>query len=247
MTKTSAQLDADIAEVLRAKAWQNYLITVPQLEFRTVDAQTWSAIRGEGLDEEHDAPKREQWVMAVLPISRTDAEGLRSLDPATIEKFNGFDIALKRAYGTRIIDLVDYDAGIVRLVTQLDREAHASKKIATPAEALRSSERAKALTDDAHSVLDHKAAADAHGRAAKLHKSDPAGKGVAWLHDLAESNHRQAAKARAAEGKIDAVKATQTRKGFAAYQEKLAAAREHGIMAEEYARQALAAARKRSE
>jgi hypothetical protein len=118
VTKSPAQLDAEIAEALRAKKWQDYLITVPQLEFRPVDAQTWSTIRDEGLDQEHDAPERAQWTMTVLPISRADAEGLRSLDAATIEKFNGFDIALKRAYDARIVDLVDYDTGIVRLVTK---------------------------------------------------------------------------------------------------------------------------------
>ena len=113
--------------------------------------------------------------------------------------------------------------------------------------AQRASERAKSLSDDAHSVLDHRTAADAHRYASKLHKTLAAGKDAAWLHELAESNHRQAAKARTAEAKVDAVKATQTKRGFAAYQEKLAAAKEHGIMAEEYARQALAAARKIAE
>jgi hypothetical protein len=116
MTKSSAQLDAEIAEALRAKKWQDYLAVVPQLEFRSVDALTWSAIRNEGLDQEQGAPQREQWTMAVLPISQADADGLRHVDAATIEKFNGFDIALKRAYGNRVIDLVDYDNGTVRLV-----------------------------------------------------------------------------------------------------------------------------------
>ena len=129
------------------------------------------------------------------------------------------------------------------------KRAHARAK---PSEldadiAQRASERAKALSNDAYSVLDHRTAADAHRYAGKLHKGLAAGKDAAWLHSLAESNHRQAAKARTAEAKIDAVKATQTKRGFAAYQEKLAAARDHGIMAEEYARQALAAARKRTE
>lgn len=67
--------------------------------------------------------------------------------------------------------------------------------------ALRSSERAKVLTDDAYSALDHRAAATAHDLAAKLHKLDPADKEAAWLHDLAASNHRQAAKARATGGR----------------------------------------------
>jgi len=124
--------------------------------------------------------------------------------------------------------------------------AKSFRKIATAAEALRASEHAKRLTDDAYSPDEHRAAADAHRRAARLHKSDPTGAEAAWLHDLAESNHRQAAKWRSAASKGDPVRAIQTKKSFASYQEKMAAAREHGIMAEEYARQALAAAKKRA-
>jgi len=117
MPKSPAQLDAEIAEALRAKQWQDYLAAVPQLKFSPVDTQTWSTIRAEGLDQEQGAPKREQWTVAKLPISQADADGLRHLDAAVVEKFNGFDIALKRAYDGRIVDLVDYDNGTVRLVT----------------------------------------------------------------------------------------------------------------------------------
>ena len=117
MAKTAAQLDAEIAEVLRAKTWQDYLAAVPQLKFSPVDTQTWSTIRAEGIDQEQGAPKREQWTVAKLPIAQADADGLRRLDAAAIEKFNGFDIALKHAYEGRIVDLVDYDNGTVRLVT----------------------------------------------------------------------------------------------------------------------------------
>lgn len=121
MTKTASQLDADIAEVLRSQPWQDYLAAVQQLKFSPVDTQTWSTIRAEGLHQEQGAPKRVQWAMAKLPISQADAEGLRRLDAAAVEKFNGFDIALKRAYGGRIVDLVDYDNGAVILVTPTER------------------------------------------------------------------------------------------------------------------------------
>lgn len=116
--KSAAQLDAEIAEALHSKRWQDYLAAIPQLTFGPVDSQTWSTIRHEGLDQEQGAPKRAQWAMAVLPISQVDAAGLRRLDAPTIEKFNGFDIALKHAYAGRIIDLVDYANGTVRLVTK---------------------------------------------------------------------------------------------------------------------------------
>lgn len=121
MTKSAAQLDAEIAEALRAKKWQDYLTTIPQLEFGPVDKPTWSTIRDEGLDEEQDAPKREQWIMATLSISQADADGLRRFDAATVEKFNGFDIALKSIYDGRLVDLVDYDNGTVRLVMTRSR------------------------------------------------------------------------------------------------------------------------------
>lgn len=119
------------------------------------------------------------------------------------------------------------------------------RKDATAANALQWSEAAKRRSDDAYTVDDHRTAAEAHRRAARIHKANLADKDVAWLHTLAESNHRQAAKARAAERKIDPVRATRTPKAFATYQDKMAAASEHQTMASEYARQALAAARTR--
>lgn len=121
MTKTAVQLDAEIAEVLRAGDWKAYLAAVPYLRFKPADSQMWDAIREEGLDQEQEAPSHDQWVVAMLPISRTDVDGLRRFDAATIEKFNGFDIALKRAYGGKIIDLVDYEGGLVRLVKTAER------------------------------------------------------------------------------------------------------------------------------
>ena len=116
--KTTAQLDAEIEEILRARTWEDYLEAIPHLEFRPVDSQTWATIQYEGLDEEQEAPKRAQWMVATLPISKTDADGLRDFDAAAVEKFNGFDIALKRAYAGRVVDLVDYDNGTIRLVTK---------------------------------------------------------------------------------------------------------------------------------
>lgn len=112
------------------------------------------------------------------------------------------------------------------------------------AEALRASETAKRSSDDALLAPEQTAAAAAHRRAARLHKTDPAGAEAAWLHDLADIHHRQAAKARMSRA-LNAPDPTRTKKSLAAYQDKLAAAAEHGDMAQEYARQALAAARKR--
>ena len=106
--------------------------------------------------------------------------------------------------------------------------------------ALWASEIAKRLSDDAYTADDHRAAAKAHRAAAQRHAVD-----VAWLHERAEIQHRQAAKARAAVQKIDAQRALQKSKTWAVFQEELAAVGDHQHMAQEYARQALAAAKKR--
>jgi hypothetical protein len=128
-----------------------------------------------------------------------------------------------------------------KTAAQLDAEIAGALR--AKAEALRASEAAKRQSDDVFDATEHRAAAEAHRRAAKLHKSDPAGADAAWLHDLAAINHRQAATARASRA-LKAADPARTRKTFTAFQEKLSAANEHTSMAQEYARQALAAARK---
>jgi len=133
-------------------------------------------------------------------------------------------------------------------------DAEIAEALRTKADALRASENAKRLSDDVYNAAEHRAAAEAHRRAARLHKtlvegqapgSDPTEVDAAWLHDLAAINHRQAATARASRA-LKATDPARTQKTFAAFQEKLAAANEHTTMAQEYARQALAAVRKHS-
>jgi hypothetical protein len=94
----------------------NYIDAVSTLLFKTVTPDVWNAIQDEGLDEEQDAPNFVQWSMATLPISGEDSDRLRQFDDDTIEKFNSFDIALKEKFGGKIIDLIDYEAGVVHLV-----------------------------------------------------------------------------------------------------------------------------------
>lgn len=196
-SKSAAQLDADIAEALRAKQWQ------------------------EQIDREDRERRARLARYATSPTPEQLYEEYQSDLAAAV--FHG-------EYRGRARDF---------------RRGHAAKKIATAAEALRATERAKALTDDAYSVLDHRTAADAHRYAARLHKSDSAGKEAAWLHDLAAINHRQAANARASQA-YKAPDPTHTKRTFAAYQEKLSAANEHTTMSQEYARQAIVAARRRT-
>lgn len=199
MTKSSAQLDAEIAEALRAKKWQEQTLREDR-ERRARIAEAARRPSPEQLYEEHQA-----------------------------------DVAAGVFHG--------------------ERRGHARqfRRAASAAEALRASETAKHASDDALLAPQQREAAEAHRRAARLHKSrrgpegeaDPAGAEAASLHEYAMINHRQAAKARESRA-LKAEDPTRTKKHFAAYQEKLAAAKEHGMMAQEYARQALTAARERA-
>ena len=132
---------------------------------------------------------------------------------------------------------------MTKSAAQLDAEI--AEVLRVKAEAIRASEAAKRRSDDVFDAAEHRAAAEAHRLAARLHKSDPTGADAAWLHDLAASNHRQAAMARASRA-LKAADPARTKKTFASFQEKLSAANEHQAMTQEYARQALAAARKRA-
>ena len=187
--KTHAQLDAEIAEALRAKKWQAQ-VTREDRDRRVRIAST-TGPSPEQLYEEHQA-----------------------------------DVAADVFHGER------------------RGRARQFRKAASAADALKSSEIAKRRSDDVYDAAEHRAAAEAHRSAARLHKSDSTGADAAWLHDLAASNHRQAATARASRA-LKAADPARTQKTFAAFQEKLSAANEHQAMAQEYARQALAAARKR--
>lgn len=134
---------------------------------------------------------------------------------------------------------------MTKSAAQINAKIAEARRVKAKDEALRASEVAKRWSDDVYDAPEHRIAAGAHRRAALLHKSDPAGTAAAWLHELAASNHRQAATARASRA-LKTADPTRTQKTFAAFQEKLAAANEHTAMAKEYARQALAAARKRT-
>jgi hypothetical protein len=191
MSKTPAELDAEIAESVRTREWQ------AQVEREHRDRQARIAQTGPS--------------------------------PGQIYEEHAADVAAGVHHGER------------------RGRARSFRKVATAADAIRWSEKAKQLSDDAYSAEGHREAAEMHRRAAQLHKSggDPAGAEVGWLHDQAASQHRQAAKARSAASKTDAERALQKSKTWSAFKDKIAAASEHATMAQEYARQAIAAARKR--
>jgi len=98
------------------------LAKVDQLKFVPVDGKRWRTIRDEGLDAEQSAPDRSQWIMALLPIRPEHAANLRAFDDEAVEMFNLLDIKLKERYGGKIVDLIDYDKGIVVLVKTMENE-----------------------------------------------------------------------------------------------------------------------------
>jgi hypothetical protein len=93
------------------------LINIPNLKFKEITNEIWDAIKDEGLDKEKRAYRKINWEYTILPISKRDKDGLKNFRRTTIEKFNNFDINLKGLYYMNYIDLIDYDKGIVRIVT----------------------------------------------------------------------------------------------------------------------------------
>ena len=107
---------------------EDYLFQVDSLVFEPVDDRTWSAILYEGLPSERAAPRRSDWAMSVLRISDEDARDLRALATDAIERFNLFDIRLKKKYGGLLIDLIDYENGVVGIVKVETRLRHCRSK-----------------------------------------------------------------------------------------------------------------------
>ena len=97
---------------------QRYLTQISNLAWKPLTRSVWNTIQDEGLDEEQDAPKHTDWVMASLDVSAEDAQALQSFDDNAIEDFNRFDIQLKSRY-PGLTDLIDYDNGTVTIVKPL--------------------------------------------------------------------------------------------------------------------------------
>ena len=97
---------------------QRYLTQISNLAWKPLTRGVWNTIQDEGLDEEQDAPKHTDWVMASLDVSAEDARALQSFDDNAIEDFNRFDIQLKSRY-PGLTDLIDYDNGTVTIVKPL--------------------------------------------------------------------------------------------------------------------------------
>jgi len=111
-------------------AEQNYLSQIPNLTWKPVSRSVWNTIQDEGLDQEQDAPKHTDWVMASLSIDPKDAQALQAFDSDAIEDFNRFDIHLKSRY-PGLTDLIDYDRGTVTIVKtiQMQGVAEGTEKV----------------------------------------------------------------------------------------------------------------------
>jgi len=94
----------------------SYLDTVPSLLWRSLSEDEWETLNIEGLSEEHNLFDKDDWVIAELPISKEDKEGLMNFEDWALEKFNMFDIQLKDKYDVKLIDLIDYDQGTLHIV-----------------------------------------------------------------------------------------------------------------------------------
>ena len=93
-----------------------YLNQIDSLKFSDISKDTLEVIQIEGLDEEFDAYDETQWQEALLELSLDDEKSLKLMESNTVEKFNYFDIQLKDKYNGKIIDLINYDEGIIKII-----------------------------------------------------------------------------------------------------------------------------------
>ena len=122
MSKHKKTPDTYAAALHEAKgSEQDYLTQIPNLTWKPVSRSVWNTIQDEGLNEEQDAPKHTDWIMASLTISPEDARALQAFDNDAIEDFNRFDIHLKSRH-PGLTDLIDYDRGTVTIVKPIQMQ-----------------------------------------------------------------------------------------------------------------------------
>lgn len=95
---------------------QYYLDQIDKLDFQKVSNNTFETIRYEGLDEESGIFEQDSWVEAELKVTDHDIVGLKEMNQYSVEKFNYFDILLKDLHNNKLVDLIDYDSGTIKII-----------------------------------------------------------------------------------------------------------------------------------
>jgi hypothetical protein len=86
-------------------------------QYIPIDDGIYDTITAEGWNETTGVDIKGMYDYIVLDINDSDKMGLMEFNSYAVEKFNEFDIELKERYGVkRYIDLVDYEAGAIRIV-----------------------------------------------------------------------------------------------------------------------------------
>lgn len=97
--------------------FQDFFDQIENGRYVPIDDNIFDTIVAEGWDETTGIGIKRMYDYIILEINCDEEQGLMNFDKDTVEKFNKFDIALKDMYGVKkYIDLVDYDAGVVRIV-----------------------------------------------------------------------------------------------------------------------------------
>lgn len=61
----------------------------------------------------------DSWVKCSLKLKEEDRIGLIEFKEETVDFFNELDIEIKNKYNLKIIDFIDYDAGIVYIIKHI--------------------------------------------------------------------------------------------------------------------------------
>jgi hypothetical protein len=113
-------------ENIQNKTIDKYLNQVEYGDYEELTQELYDLISMEGwlvsiedeFDEEYD---REDFEYLTLDLSDEDRNGLITMDEDVVEKFNSFDMRLKKRgeYPYDTLDFIDYDNGIVYIIRMI--------------------------------------------------------------------------------------------------------------------------------
>lgn len=96
--------------------FNKYFNQINNKTFRPVTRSIFDTIESEGLTEEYNSDNMSDWTFCELSLNEEDKNGLINFEPNIVQKFNEFDISLKKYFSMEYIDLIDYDHGKVYIV-----------------------------------------------------------------------------------------------------------------------------------